>query len=507
MRVFIAGLFHETHTFLGGLASREDFAWRRGDEMLQARGDASTLDGALQVAEECGWELAFGLDARAMPSATVADSVVEEWWRECESALRDAMKDGIDGVYYALHGAMASETHRDAEGEILRRTREIIGPEIPIGGVTDLHANFSPLMAQNSNALVTYRENPHTDARDRAVHAARILDKIMREKLRATTHFAQVPILWPPTGTGSANAPMLTLEKLARDIESRDARVLAASVHAGYSFADTRDSGVSFTIIATATREEIEPHLAELCDAAMQEKERGNVIEEPLQNAMPRILARRHELDAAGKSGPIVLVEPADNIGGGAPGDGAMLLQTLLDHDIKNAAVVINDAEVAAQLFNLENGASTRLVLGDKICGLCGGALEIEVEVLSRSDGRFVLEDKNSHLAAMMGENIQMGNCVVVRARGAGNADVRILITTKKTPPFDLGQLRSQGIVPEELDFIGVKAAVAHRRAYDPIAADSFTIGTPGPCSSDLKSFPFHHLRRPTYPLDEIYSA
>lgn len=504
MRVFIAGLFHETHTFLGGLTSREDFAWLRGEEMSRARGDASPLDGALQVAEECRWKLAFGLDARAMPSATVEDSVVEEWWRECESALRAARKDGIDGVYSVLHGAMCSETLRDVEGEILRRTREIIGPETPIGGVTDLHANFSPLMADNSNALVTYRENPHTDARDRAVHAAQLLDKIMREKPRATTHFAQVPLLWPPTGTGTAGAPMQTLEKLARDIESRDTRVLAASVHAGYSFADTRDSGVSFTIIATAPREDIEPHLQELCDAAMQEKERGNVIEEPLENVMPRIVARRRELDASGKRGPIILVEPSDNIGGGAPGDGAMLLKTLLDHDIVNAAVVINDAEVAAQLFDSEIGASTRIKLGDKICGLCGGALELEVETVSRSDGRFTLEDKNSHLAAMLGENIRMGNCVVARARGNGNADVLVLITTNQTPPFDLGQLRSQGIVPEELDFVGVKAAVAHRRAYDPIAADSFTIGTPGPCASDLKSFPFRHLRRPIYPLDEL---
>ena len=504
MRVFIAGLFHETHTFLGGTTTHEDFAWLHGEEMLRARGDASPLDGALQVAEECGWELAFGLDARAMPSATVEDSVVEEWWRECESALRAAFKDGIDGVYYVLHGAMCSETCRDVEGEILRRTRDIIGAEIPIGGVTDLHANFSPLMAQNSNALVTYRENPHTDARDRAVHAARILDVIMREKLRATTHFAQVPLLWPPTGTGTASAPMQTLEKLARDIEHRDARVLAASVHAGYSFSDTHDSGVSFTIIATAPRAEIESYLAELCDAARREKESGNVIEEPLQQAMPRVLARRRELNAAGKRGPIILVEPSDNIGGGAPGDGAMLLKTLLEHDVKNAAVVINDAEVAAQLFAFGVGASTRIKLGDKVCGLCGGALELEVKTVSRSDGRFVLEDKNSHLAAMLGENINMGNCVVVRARGNGNADVLILITTNQTPPFDLGQLRSQGIVPEELDFIGVKAAVAHRRAYDPIAADSFTIGTPGPCASDLKSFPFQHLRRPIYPLDEL---
>ena len=118
-----------------------------------------------------------------------------------------------------------------------------------------------------------------------------------------------------------------------------------------------------------------------------------------------------------------------------------------------------------------------------------------------RSDGRFELEDRESHLASMCGVRIDMGPCAVVRAAG-----VTILLTSKKTPPFDLGQLRSQGIEPERLSVIGVKAAVAHRRAYDRIVKASFTVATPGPCSSDLLSFPYRHVRRPIDPLDDIAS-
>ncbi len=77
-------------------------------------------------------------------------------------------------------------------------------------------------------------------------------------------------------------------------------------------------------------------------------------------------------------------------------------------------------------------------------------------------------------------------------------------LSSRKTPPFDLGQLRSQGIVPEKLFAIGVKAAVAHRRAYDPIAQGSYTVATPGPCSSVLGTFPYRRLRRPVFPLDPI---
>ena len=58
------------------------------------------------------------------------------------------------------------------------------------------------------------------------------------------------------------------------------------------------------------------------------------------------------------------------------------------------------------------------------------------------------------------------------------------------------------GVDPERLSVIGVKAAVAHRRAYDPIATASFTLRTRGPCMSDLTALPYRCLRRPVFPLD-----
>ena len=62
------------------------------------------------------------------------------------------------------------------------------------------------------------------------------------------------------------------------------------------------------------------------------------------------------------------------------------------------------------------------------------------------------------------------------------------------TAPFDLGQWHSQGVAMENLNVV-VKAAVAHRAAYDLITARSFIADTPGPCSSNLKHLPYQHLR------------
>jgi microcystin degradation protein MlrC len=171
----------------------------------------------------------------------------------------------------------------------------------------------------------------------------------------------------------------------------------------------------------------------------------------------------------------------------------------LIEHQVQNAAVVINDPQTVAQLQSLPIGARKSVAIGGKSSRLTDGPIELEVELLSRSDGRFELEDRNSHLASMSGVHVDMGPCAVVR-----HAGVRILLTSRKTPPFDLGQLRSQGLEPEQLSVIGVKAAVAHRRAYDPIARASYWVATPGPCTSDLRSLPYRHVRRPIFPLDEI---
>jgi microcystin degradation protein MlrC len=227
----------------------------------------------------------------------------------------------------------------------------------------------------------------------------------------------------------------------------------------------------------------------------MELKECGNVVEPSLDSVLSRIKVLLEE----GGSGPILLVEPSDNIGGGAPGDDSTILRALIEYGIPNAAVVINDPAAVEAVGHLPIGTHLRLPIGDKSGIPSGGPLNLEVELISTSDGRFELEDAHSHLASMAGRHIAMGPCAVIRYGG-----IRILLTSHKTPPFDLGQLRSQGIEPQSLSVIGIKAAVAHRRAYDPIARATFTVSTPGPCHSDLQALPYNFIRRPVYPLDSL---
>src|SRR5205085_9781782 len=168
-----------------------------------------------------------------------------------------------------------------------------------------------------------------------------------------------------------------------------------------------------------------------------------------------------------------------------------------VERAIPNSAVAINDPEAVRQLAATQIGARTTLPIGGRSSHLDAGPLTLEVELLRTSDGKFELEDKQSHLASMAGDHFDMGPCAVVRY-----GSLTILLTSRKTPPFDLGQWRSQGIEPKDLSVIVVKAAVAHRRAYDPIATRMLWVDTPGPCTSNLSSLPYQHVQRPIFHLD-----
>ncbi|MSR56449.1 MAG: M81 family peptidase [Planctomycetaceae bacterium] len=503
-RVLLAGLFHETHTFLAGRTTLAEFDMRVGDQLWTAERDGSPLAGALDVARSAGWDVVPVIDLRATPGPTVDDAVVEHFWSAVAAVLSDEKYEGFDGVYLVLHGAMVSESLVDVEGEILSRMRDAIGADVPVCGVLDLHGNITARMAANSHGLVAYRQNPHADACAAARDGALLLDRLIRSGERPVTVWEHPPVMWPPTGTGTAFEPMRTLEAMARQIEEVHEEILVVNVFAGFSFADTPDTGVSFTAITLGEPRYARAELEELSDWTVQNRQLGNVLEEPLAKVMSALASPPLSKGGAGgvapqsarSPGPTVLAEPSDNIGGGAPGDGTGLLKAFIDHRLENAAVAICDPAAVRTVSNLKPGDKTTLDIGGRGSPLGGGPLRLEVTLVSTSDGRFDLEDPHSHLASMSGSRFDMGRCAVVR-----HAGVLILLTSRKTPPFDLGQWRSQGIAPEKLAVIGVKAAVAHRKVYDPIATAHYTVETPGPCSSNLKLFPFERVHRPIYPL------
>ncbi|WP_131798565.1 M81 family metallopeptidase, partial [Achromobacter insolitus] len=170
MRIFTGALATETNTFsplptgLAAFKSREYLpAGTHPDHMTFYAGP---LWAARQRAREMGWTLVEGLVASAQPGGTTTRAAYETLRDELLADLRAALP--VDMVLLGLHGAMVADGYDDCEGDILRRVREIVGPDVVVGAELDPHAHLSPLMVQQATVLVLFKEYPHIDVLERA---------------------------------------------------------------------------------------------------------------------------------------------------------------------------------------------------------------------------------------------------------------------------------------------------------------------------------------------------
>ena len=178
-------------------------------------------------------------------------------------------------------------------------------------------------MARHADALVGYRENPHIDAFDMAACSAELLARSLKSGVRPRMVTRTLPLIWPPTGTGTADAPMRPMETEARRIEATDPDIWAANVVGGYAFADTPDTGVSVSVVTTgATRRRRAISIV----SRLSRCHTGTTAFRASGRSMLPSTTRSQR----GITGPVALVEPADNIGGGAPGDCTSILRAFL---------------------------------------------------------------------------------------------------------------------------------------------------------------------------------
>jgi microcystin degradation protein MlrC len=160
---------------------------------------------------------------------------------------------------------------------------------------------------------------------------------------------------------------------------------------------------------------------------------------------------------------------------------------------------MIADYEAVAACWDAGEGATIRLNVGGKTDQWHGEPVAVAGTVRALSEGVFECELPDNHFASFYGNTIRMGRTAWLRVGG-----VNVVLTERKTPPFDLAQLRGVGVIPEQQKLIAVKSAVAYRAAYLPIAAGVVEMDTAGLCSANLARFPYRHLRRPIFPLDDV---
>ncbi|HWU54897.1 MAG TPA: M81 family metallopeptidase, partial [Rhizomicrobium sp.] len=374
-KIFLAGIFHETHSFTDDRTVLSDFLIHRGQQLLDRIGDGSQIDGFLSTAAREGWEVVPAANYLCGASGMVEHSVFETFWSEIKPVLESAIAQGLDAIFLSLHGAMVTTELEDPDGELLERIRAIPGAgALPIFGVFDLHGTMTQKMGALSDGLVCYRECPHDDTYESAVRATQLLARCLKSGARPKQHVLVTPIVWPPTGTGTRDGGMRALEEEARRLEQQTPGVLAINVIGGYSYADVHDAGLAFSVVTEGDDGTAQAVLQRLAGIAWDVRAEG--------------IPHEHDLDTVVRDfvpngkGPVLLVEPADNIGGGAPGDGTEIMRALIKYDVAGAGVVIVDPAAVTALQSIGIGERMTIDIGGKGSRLDPGPVRLEVELV-----------------------------------------------------------------------------------------------------------------------------
>src|SRR5689334_13697422 len=165
MRIGIIALLQESNTFIGQptkLAHFEQELLATGEAVRERlAGTHHEVAGMFHTLDEAGEQAVPIFAARAVPFGVIEAAAIE---RLLGLMFGELDKVGqLDGVLVAPHGATVSETYSDLDGHWLGELRRRIGPDVPIIGTLDPHANLSPAMVEEATALIAYRTNPHLD--------------------------------------------------------------------------------------------------------------------------------------------------------------------------------------------------------------------------------------------------------------------------------------------------------------------------------------------------------
>ena len=323
MKTFIACLGTETNTFSPMPTGRETF-----EEAIFFRGDATqhppnTFTLPLHVwrrkTEERQGTVVESLATFAQPAGITIRSVYEGYRDEILADLKAALP--VDMVLLSMHGAMTAEGYDDCEGDLLTHVREIVGPDVVVGGELDLHCSITPTMVEKADALVLFKEYPHVDVGERAAELFDICAATLSGDVKPVMEVRELGIInkWR-----TPKEPMKTVVAEMQAAEKEDG-VLSVSFAHGFPWQDVPCTSARMLVVADGDH-------ARAGAVAERFRDRLWDLREEMVEPMLSIGEALDVVEAG--PGPVVLADVADNAGGGAPSDSTFVLAEALERGV-----------------------------------------------------------------------------------------------------------------------------------------------------------------------------
>jgi len=481
MRLFTATLATETNTFSPlptSLASYQESVFLRPGEHPEdaARMCTAPLFVARRRAAGDGFQLIEGSCFAASPAGVTNRRDYETMRDEILGQLRAALP--VDGVLLGLHGAMVAFGYDDVEGDILARVRELVGERCVIGIELDPHCHLTRKRVAASDIIVLYKEFPHTDVVERAEDLLDLVLATLRGKIKPVMSVYDCRQIqsYPTT------LPLMRgfVDKI-KAMEGKDG-ILSISIVHGFPYADVPELSSRVLVIADADKAKADAVATTL----------GEELVAMRGKTMPEYLDVEAAIGVAlaSNAAPVVIAEPADNAGGGAPSDNTDVLRALVANDVKAAAIAPIWDPVAVRLcFDAGDGSSFALRLGGKTGPASGQPFDGQVRVIGLARNCW---------QSFGPTKVPLGDCAAVRVGG-----VDVVLISNRTQALGLELFGNLGIDPTQKQLLVLKSTNHFMAAFGPIAKKVLYVDSDAPLSRDYRRVPYRKVTRPIWPLDD----
>jgi len=479
MRMFAASIATETNTFAPIPTALESFYESFYAPPGQHPDDAKLCTAPLWVARRRaraeGWTLIEGSCSFAEPAGLVSREAYETLRDEVLEQLRAAMP--VDGVVLGLHGAMVADGYDDCEGDLIENVRTIVGPTVPIGVELDPHCHMTRKRVANATLIICFKEFPHTDFVARGEEVVELTLRAMRGEIRPVMSLVDCRMIgsFPTT-----IQPMRGFVDKISALEGKDG-VLSISIAHCFPYADVPELGARILVV-TDDRREVGNKLArELADEFLGM--RGKT--------QPDYQTPDEAIDIALKeAGTVVVADPSDNPGGGAPGDSTVILRRLIERGVKNVALApIWDPMAVRLCFMAGVGGKIALRFGGKTAPTSGQPIDALVTVTGLRREAF---------QTFVDARIPLGDCAAIELNG-----ISVVLITKRTQALGSDLLTGMGVAIEGKKMVVVKSTNHFHAAFSPFASRVLYCDSGGPIPRDQRKVPYTRVQRPIWPLDE----
>ncbi len=489
MKAAVGGFFHESNSFcslsttLKGFKEHTYLDTENVDEFVNAFADAREITGFVKALISHDATIVPLPVAMALPSGPVT---YDTYAHIKKRMLEELQATPVDAVFLNLHGAAVVENIDDTEGDLLKSIRSIIGMDIPIFTVLDLHANVSQDMVDMSTVILGYNTEPHIDILERETECVDIFYRMKEEHLTLQTVIVQPPLLLPAICTDTTEGAMAPIMRAAFEAETNP-EVINVSPFAGFYGSDKYCAGPSVICTTINNRQLAFDIASKISHLIWQLKDTFFVKLTPI----PEIIRNLKEHPDK----KFAIIDECDDPLGGGPADGTYILDCLSKNGINNIGVsTIRDSDLVQQAFSVGEGQYIDGMLGSHTDHLHGSPISIHAKVIKLFREKIPMSDLYPHIT------YDVGKIAVI---DTGYAEV--VITDQKVPTEMIDIFKYLGIDSKKYSILILKGfGHSYKDVFKNAVDEYITAESIGVNNPDItKIGDFKKLRHPIYPFDK----